>query len=52
MSYSNGKRVPRRFLIACLLVLSGAALVIAAPSYLNFRTHTVSDMACAADGYC
>lgn len=52
MSYSGGKRVPRRIVIACLLLLSGAALVIAAPSYLNSPTHTVSEMPCAADGYC
>jgi hypothetical protein len=51
MSYSNGKRVPRRILI-CLLLLSGAALAIAAPTYLNYRSQTVSETACAADGYC
>jgi hypothetical protein len=52
MSCSNEKRVPRRILIACLLLLSGAALVIAAPSYFTPRSQPVSEMACLADGYC
>jgi hypothetical protein len=52
MGHSGRSSIAWRIVIACLLTLSAAALVIAAPPYLNCRTYTVVEAACASDGYC